>query len=717
MIDNICQIPKNKIKILNRKLATLVTTKSLQRISSVEEFFGRHQTEIESRRKAKWIRLRPDESYKQELRDIAERCDFHIDLVKKELLEGWDETWKELNKKRFSAKQKDFFRKLKVLTKYSNFEKRDGSIINKIDVDGEIVTNADEVNKLLKETMQELGGDEKHSSFRPRITFPHLEPLTVTEVQKLAANISRAKALANDMVEDSSLFEAIESSGQIAHLFTRLWDSNVTNSPELQRCLTGRLIPLNKVHPKIPSRTQMRPIIGLSPVLKLLESRFKNKLDDYMMSRMNVSQTGFVRNCGTHVNIVRILKQCLAKKQRKRRGPKGAILFIDFKSAYNNVNIEQLLSLLRDRQILDENEIEFLRVLYTKTYISVGAEKVNIFKGVMQGSLISPALFNIFLDPLIQELSHELGVENVLAYADDLAMIVTSFHQLDLAIKKISNWSSKTGVPINFDKSAILNIKKRINSPRLVDCETYKGYPIRDKYKYLGVWLDETLDPVTNVREQTRKIDYLTRRLQVIPKRCVSPKLMINLWTLIIRPIFDYGVCFAHLLENSKIKWYITQIKKSFKRVMGIRVSTSDKDVKKLMGYDPAMFAAHQVRNAEVRWQERKTRTTVPAENSNEFRIAGSSILLSWPLLKINNMLFNKCQKHDCLNTPQHLKDVHGIQRIPSIEAVMDQGKEIDKRLKSTKRKGRILGTIQEITDEHLKIFELCCTELIKHTN
>ncbi len=37
-------------------------------------------------------------------------------------------------------------------------------------------------------------------------------------------------------------------------------------------------------------------------------------------------------------------------------------------------------------------------------------------------------------------------------------------------------------------------------------------------------------------------------------------------------------------------------------------------------------------------------------------------------------------------------------------------------RLKNTKRKGRVFKTIQEITNGHLKIFELCCNELIVHT-
>ena len=69
-----------------------------------------------------------------------------------------------------------------------------------------------------------------------------------------------------------------------------MWDLNITNSKDLERHLTGRLVLLNKVHPNIPKPNEMKPIIALSPILKLVESRFRDKLENYMMNYMIQSQ-------------------------------------------------------------------------------------------------------------------------------------------------------------------------------------------------------------------------------------------------------------------------------------------------------------------------------------------------------------------------------------------------------------------------------------------
>ena len=95
---------------------------------------------------------------------------------------------------------------------------------------------------------------------------------------------------------------------------------------------------LNKVHPIIPKPDKMRPIILLSSILKLLESRFRDKLENYMINQTMQSQVGFVRNCRTYVNIVRIIKRCLTRyngtgKLKFKSKPK-ALLFIYFKSTY-----------------------------------------------------------------------------------------------------------------------------------------------------------------------------------------------------------------------------------------------------------------------------------------------------------------------------------------------------------------------------------------------
>ena len=72
------------------------------------------------------------------------------------------------------------------------------------------------------------------------------------------------------------------------------------------------------------------------------------------------SQTGFLRNMGTHVNLTRLLDKCCEAKKVKRP---MAILFIDLKSAYNNVRLEKLFQILRQKEILRNREVDFLQAL------------------------------------------------------------------------------------------------------------------------------------------------------------------------------------------------------------------------------------------------------------------------------------------------------------------------------------------------------------------
>ena len=57
-----------------------------------------------------------------------------------------------------------------------------------------------------------------------------------------------------------------------------------------------------------------------------------------------------------------------------------AIIFIDFKSAYNNVNLDMLFAILDQNKILDPEEINFLRALYSKTTLTIGNLRTQIRK-------------------------------------------------------------------------------------------------------------------------------------------------------------------------------------------------------------------------------------------------------------------------------------------------------------------------------------------------
>ena len=130
-----------------------------------------------------------------------------------------------------------------------------------------------------------------------------------------------------------------------------------------------------------------------------------------------------------------------------------------------------------EKNILGTKDVAFLRTLYSKTILTVQNNQVEIYKGVMQGSTISPPLFNIFIEPLLKTLSESLNMEDIFAYADDVAVCVYSANELNRTIHTTNEWSASAGIPINLKKSGILNIRTNNKTARIVYGETYLNYP------------------------------------------------------------------------------------------------------------------------------------------------------------------------------------------------------------------------------------------------
>ncbi len=77
--------------------------------------------------------------------------------------------------------------------------------------------------------------------------------------------------------------------------------------------------------------------------------------------------------------------------------------------------------------------------------IRFGKQKLRANKSVAQGSIISPALFNIFIEDLSDDLKKEcaLDLKDILFYADALLVLCSSPNQLAKTIKIIERWSEE----------------------------------------------------------------------------------------------------------------------------------------------------------------------------------------------------------------------------------------------------------------------------------
>jgi len=88
----------------------------------------------------------------------------------------------------------------------------------------------------------------------------------------------------------------------------------------------------------------------------------------------------------------------------------------------------------------------------------------SIFSGVYQGDPLSATIFNLILDSVIKNLNLRgdinLTLKQIVAYADDVALLVRSLKALKKIFHKLQNEATLVGLSINEDKTKYMQIKR-----------------------------------------------------------------------------------------------------------------------------------------------------------------------------------------------------------------------------------------------------------------
>ncbi|UYV75084.1 HOXA5 [Cordylochernes scorpioides] len=134
-----------------------------------------------------------------------------------------------------------------------------------------------------------------------------------------------------------------------------------------------------------------------------------------------------------------------------------AVISTDLQSAFDNVDREFLASQLRTIG-LPPPFMEWLHLLYAEAdaTIKVNGNFTRPFKmrrGLRQGCACSAALFSIFTGPLLHHLERILGRGNVLAYADDILLLIRENWQFERVKTIFDEFRRASGVSVNFPKS------------------------------------------------------------------------------------------------------------------------------------------------------------------------------------------------------------------------------------------------------------------------
>ena len=172
--------------------------------------------------------------------------------------------------------------------------------------------------------------------------------------------------------------------------------------------------------------------------------------------------------------------------------------------AFDWVNRDLLFYKLLEYNI-DGKIYNCIKAMYNHplSYIKLNSYVTEWFptdSGVRQGDSLSPTLFALFINDLAKEMKTlDIGVKTIdnekvciLLFADDIVILAENEQDLQILMNFVDVWCKKWKMKVNIDKTKVVHFRNK-RYPRtqqpfyLGDIEVEKI----DKYKYLGIYLDE----------------------------------------------------------------------------------------------------------------------------------------------------------------------------------------------------------------------------------
>ena len=116
--------------------------------------------------------------------------------------------------------------------------------------------------------------------------------------------------------------------------------------------------------------------------------------------------------------------------------------------------------------------------------------------------------------------------------------------------------------------------------------DTFRDYPIVNKYKYLGTWLDPKLELKSQTQFIEKKVNFMKSKLGPCLYNS-SLELRKNLWQVFVVPLFEFALP-IYYFEDAITKKQKMQgiLRRSFKNFTGLGKTVDNQLIEELMGYN-----------------------------------------------------------------------------------------------------------------------------------
>lgn len=380
-----------------------------------------------------------------------------------------------------------------------------------VDDNNKIIIDPEQKMMTWKNYLQNLFNDNRPFEFEIRNNDEGPD-IQIDEVRKAIQLAKTGKAMGPDEIP-TEMLKLLDDDGlkRLTELINNIYSTGVI--PKEWLVSTFVTLPKTKNARKC---NEFRTISLMSHALKILLRIVHQRIYSKCEQNITDTQFGFRNNMGTRealfgINV--LLQRC------KDVNKDVYLCFLDYNKAFDTVRHEKLLSILNDLN-LDNRDIRLIRNLYWNQKAKIkledqSSEEFDIIKGVRQGCILSPLLFNIYSETIFKEaLEHcDKGIVvggrriNNLRYADDTVLLTEDRDDMQELLNLVIQKSEEYGLTINTKKTKTMVItKQQGNNPHItINNEVLQN---TRSIKYLGYILDDQCTYMTEVRsriEQSRQ--------------------------------------------------------------------------------------------------------------------------------------------------------------------------------------------------------------------
>uniref|UniRef100_A0A4W2E180 RNA-directed DNA polymerase n=1 Tax=Bos indicus x Bos taurus TaxID=30522 RepID=A0A4W2E180_BOBOX len=458
---------------------------------------------------------------------------------------------KEIEENNRMGKTRDLFKKIRD-TK-GTFHAKMGSIKDRNGMD---LTEAEDIKMRWQEYTEELYKKDLHNPDNHDGVITDLEPdILECEVKWALESITTKKASGGDGIP-VELFQILKDDAVkvLPSICQHIWKTQQWP----QDWKRSVFIPIpKKGNAKECSNYHTIALISHASkvILKILQAR----LQQYVNRELPDVQADFRKGRGTRDQIANI--HWIMEKAREFQKNIYFCCF-DYAKAFDCVDHNKLWKILKDMGIPD-HLICLLRNLYADQEATVRTghgttDWFQIGKGVHQGCILSPCLFNLYAEYIMRKAGLEetqAGIKiagrniNNLRYADDTTLMAEGEEELKSLLMKVKMENEKVGLKLNIQKTKIM-ASGPITSWE-IDGETVEKVP---DFSFLGSKITADGDCSHEIKRHLllgRKV--MTNLDSILKSRDITLPTKIHLVKAMVFPVVMYG-CESWTVKKAKCR-------------------------------------------------------------------------------------------------------------------------------------------------------------------